>query len=147
MPDGHYEVELTQGYHAKVDLEDAEWAVSHLWHAMRVVRSGREWVYACRKPGIYLHREIAKRMGMSASALVDHRDGDTLNDRRYNLREADHSLNGLNTKRSTGVCFARQQGKFKAYIWSGGKFRHLGYFATEEEARAARSAAEEELGL
>lgn len=43
------------------------------------------------------------------------------------------------------VEFVKSRGKWRAYITIDGKRRHLGYFDTQQEARQARWAAEEEL--
>jgi hypothetical protein len=49
----------------------------------------------------YLHVEIHKRTGVpppsAAHIIVDHRDGDSFNCRRSNLRWATYSMNSMNT--------------------------------------------------
>lgn len=49
---------------------------------------------------VYLHIEIMKRTGIlppsPAHIITDHRDGDTMNCRRSNLRWATHSMNSRN---------------------------------------------------
>src|SRR5208282_1047840 len=74
----------------------------------------------------------------------DHIDGDGLNNRRYNLRSVTHSQNMHNARkpikpgsssRFKGVAF---QARLKRRPWQARiGDRHLGYFATEEEAGAA----------
>lgn len=79
---------------------------------------------------------------------VDHRNGNRLDNRIANLRDATRSQNcanmGLashNTSGFNGVSFYRQTGRWQAYIRHGGRRLHLGMFATAEDAAAAYDAA------
>jgi len=70
-------------------------------------------------------------------SMLDHTDGDSLNNRPANLREASHSANLANSKQRnrplpTGVYAKR--GRFQARINSNGCLRTLGIFDTPEEA-------------
>lgn len=75
---------------------------------------------------------------------IDHRNGDTSNNRWKNLRDASKSLNMRNRHRPNrnnklgiiGVC-ACAFGRFQARIKDGPKTRHIGYFATAEAAHRA----------
>lgn len=81
---------------------------------------------------------------------VDHKDRDRANNAWKNLREATRKQNAENkpavaannTSGTKGVSFHRRFQRWRAFIGHEGKARHLGYFDTEAEARAARSAAE-----
>lgn len=73
--------------------------------------------------------------------LIDHFDRNKSNNKWYNLREASHSQNTVNSKLRSdnksgrrGVCFDRGENKFKAQISHLGKIKTLGYFKTIEEA-------------
>ena len=77
---------------------------------------------------------------------VDHANGDTLDNRRDNLRLCTAAQNQMNSigqrrrlSRFKGVSPGRgtMTGKWKASICRDGKDRHLGYFTTEEEAGRA----------
>lgn len=80
-------------------------------------------------------------------SLVDHIDGNGLNNTRSNLREATRSQNQHNLKSVTGsssfkgVCAynikGQWTGKWKAYMTFSGKHISLGYFTSEEEAALA----------
>lgn len=83
---------------------------------------------------------------------VDHRDGDSLNDRQKNLREATYSQNSQN--RSThrkasalprGVSRNAGKSRFKAKVVFQKRDYNLGYFDTPEEAHAAYLAKRKEL--
>lgn len=84
------------------------------------------------------------------SDIVDHVDGDGLNNRFENLRAADKSTNGANarlSKRNTtgfkGVCFDKSRERFIASITFEGRQRFLGYYDTAEEAHASYMSAAE----
>ncbi|WBK39697.1 HNH endonuclease [Xanthomonas phage L522] len=81
---------------------------------------------------------------------LDHVDGDRTNNMLSNLRECSHAENLQNRGRHSnnrsgviGVCRFKPTGEWQAYICANGKQIHLGYFATIEEAAAARAAAKE----
>lgn len=76
--------------------------------------------------------------------LVDHKNHNTLDNRRSNLRLCTKQQNSWNTRserRSTsnykGVSWYKQIGKWKAQITKDGVKHSLGYFKTEEEAARA----------
>ena len=148
------QIPLTRGLFATVDDEDFESLSKHRWfavsgrglfYAVRTVRAGRS------KKTIRMHREL---LGMPPGLLVcDHRNGNSLDNRRENLRCATVSQNAQNTTSSHN----QKRGGFKGVRhrhgkWSAqytvpnpaggrGRIRHLGYFATAEEAARAYDAA------
>jgi len=89
-----------------------------------------------------MHREI---MGAPAGMLVDHRNRDTLDNRRENLRLATHSQNQFNkgktsrktTSRFIGVFFEKYSGRWVARTTVEGKRIWLGRFDNEIEAAKA----------
>lgn len=88
-----------------------------------------------------MHRVIfGKREGM----MIDHIDGNKLDNRRSNLRFATPAQNQFNRgvgKKNTsgfkGVSFHKASGKWVANIRYGGKKNYLGQFDTNELAAAA----------
>jgi len=93
-------------------------------------------------------------MGPAGDGLEwDHRDRDRLNNMRANLRRATPLIQGRNkslrSDNRSGVCgvtFHTPTRRWQAHIGvgSGGR-RHLGLYATIEQARTARLTAEREL--
>lgn len=85
---------------------------------------------------------------------VDHLNGIADDNRIANLRAVSHAINMRNARSANpnpehvvGVHKRRDCGKWVAKIGFEGKSRHLGYFSTFEEAKAARLKAQEELGF
>jgi hypothetical protein len=75
---------------------------------------------------------------------VDHQDGNRLNNRWSNLRQATPSENRMNkgmrsdnTSGRKGVCLDRRSKRWQAQVMLSKKRHHLGYFDTPEEAHAA----------
>lgn len=83
---------------------------------------------------------------------IDHIDGDRLNNRLDNLREATHAENGrnlrmraTNTSGVTGVYWSKRSKRWVAQIRDGGRQRYIGQFCDMDAAIAARRAAEKVL--
>lgn len=139
-------IPLTRGYSAVVDTADAD----------RVVAAG-PWCAAPNGRTVYAHRRVVRSNGIATTEgmhafltgvdRTDHVNGDGLDNRRSNLRRATHGQNMANkvryrnnTSGFKGVS-RRQNGRWFAQIQCQGNHRHLGYFATAEEAARAYDAA------
>lgn len=86
----------------------------------------------------------ALHYGFWPAELIDHINGDKSDNRIANLREATNSQNlmnrGANVNNKSGlkgVSWDRRKEKWQARISRQFKSRHLGYFATAEEAHSA----------
>jgi hypothetical protein len=103
-----------------------------------------------KREDFYLHREIAKLEGLLRDkALIDHVDGNKLNNRLSNLRVCDRRKNRCNSKLNSdntsgykGVGWLPDRGKWQARIKHQGKTINLGYFTRIEDAIQARQSAE-----
>ncbi len=151
MSDQYIKVPLTQGYESLVDVEDAERVLAHKWHASRSMRKdGTYRVYASRADRssgrrllVPMHRFV---IGAGPDDIVDHKNRDTLDNRRSNLRFATSSQNAINTVRPVGVSgyrgvyFHPQSGRWNAKIGVNGAFRSFGYFLDAESAARAYDA-------
>lgn len=119
-------------------------ARAHMWYLggdgyvhRRVAAHGQRCV------SIKMHREL---MGLERGdpRVVDHINGDTLDNRRSNLRVVTHAENLQNRQRLAanntsgvrGVSFHGASGKFRAYATVGGRHFHLGLFERLDEAEA-----------
>lgn len=117
---------------------------------------GRGYKRGCvLKDYLFAHRVAwAIHYGRWPVDQLDHINGDKSDNRISNLREVTNAQNAKNTKRHrdnksgrTGVFQLQHRNVWLAFIMSGGKRQHLGHFRTFEDACAARSAAERELGF
>jgi hypothetical protein len=151
-------VPLTQGYEAIIDVADVPLVEGFNWIAMVSKRADGSvrTVYAYRNDCsgtktrlVLLHRFL---MGEPMGLQIDHRDGEGLNCRRYNLREATCSQNGRNLKTSAnntsgikGVSWHKPSSKWTAHIMLGGKQKYLGLFGDITDAAVAYANASREL--
>lgn len=145
-------IPLTKGKRAVIDAADVRLVKGRAWQAMNAP-SSRTTYASTSSPdecGALLHRVV---MGFRPDdPEIDHIDGDGLNNRRSNLREATSGQNQANvpprpgcSSRFKGVHFFKRTGRFQAYISADGKRRALGYFTDEEDAARAYDAAAREL--
>lgn len=148
------QIALTQDYFALIDDDDYETVSLFNWCAVRCGNKGTHVYARTRFDGskIVMHRFILrKELADHPDAIVDHKNRNTLDNRRDNLRLTDSSGNNLNkdwnayalsrAKNAVGVCFDESTGKWKAYF----RRRHLGWFTTKEAALVARQKAVEEI--
>jgi len=128
-------IPLTLEQVAIVDLSDLPLVAGRSWQA-HPRRDGKGF-YAVNSAGERMHRVL---LGITDGRIVDHRDGDGLNNRRRNLRAGTQSQNCVNRLSTPGrhLRGARpKKGKWQAYIKLAGAQRSLGYYDTEVEAHAA----------
>jgi hypothetical protein len=145
-------IELTQGKFAIVDAEDAPALLAYSWQASKSDKTMTSYqtYYARRaergpdgKPRyVQMHRQI---MDAPEEMEVDHRDGDGLNNRRYNLRVCTHAQNGANQRipknNRSGFKGVYTQKDCSGWIAKIQK-TYLGlYLSAEEAARAYDTAA------
>lgn len=149
-------ISLTQGMRAEVNDADT-YLGEYKWHAVKI----RHSFYAAtsiRNKRFYMHHII---MGLPLKGfVVDHVDGNGLNNRRENLRFVSNRENiSNNYKRRTGKTFSRFAGvtrkKCRRFKWKkdgcehwtacisiNRKTKFLGVFRSENEAaKAYRNAA------
>ncbi len=133
---------------AQVDDEDYERLAAHKWYAHVNYKAGQKRVYARRKEfengemvrRIYMHREI-----LGCILDVDHRDTDSLNNQKCNLRPTTKSQNNANSRKRVarcssihkGVCWDKQHSKWMCRISIAGIQRYVGIFKDECDAALA----------
>jgi hypothetical protein len=137
-------VQLTKGLTALVDAADAHLVDDRNWYA-QIIGSRAYAVTGDYERGrrlLYMHRVI---LGADAGPTVDHKYGNSLDNRRLNLRAATYSENSCNrglpennTSGFKGVCFVKRTGKWLSCITKNGETNYLG--ANHESAESAHAA-------
>jgi hypothetical protein len=144
-------IPLTRGYFAIVDDEDYDSLIHINWQVL-IDKGCPHLKYASAvfpRPGKPRQRRYAMHryiLGITDSRLVDHINGDGLDNRRANLRIADNSQNTVNSRRkrisSTGYPGVSVEGKrFRAKMTFRGQFISIGWFDSAAEAHNAFRAA------
>lgn len=160
-------IPLTQGYFAIVDPANYPRLSRYNWRLCRT--RGKNTLYAERSirlsngkySRILMHRQIFENMLLASSTqkhelrtknyhrflseryVIDHINGNGLDNRRANLRLATVAQNAWNSKRRNsrsgykGVWFAADKGMWRAAIVYHGKRIHLGYFKDKIAAAKA----------
>lgn len=134
------QIPLTQGKVTIVDEADYNWLMQWKWcfgdrYAIRT-----PCVDGVRGSTIRMHRII---MQTPNNMDTDHINGDTLDNRRCNLRVVTHHQNSMNQKsvggssKFKGVSWHKTANKWIAYITINGEMKHLGYFHKEADAAHA----------
>lgn len=130
---------LTRGRVAIVDAEDYEMLSQFNW----CVNGGYAYNTACGP----MHRFL---LAPPSGAMVDHMNGDKLDNRRSNLRICSNSQNQANRQVFRGVSPFKgvvwqkrknNTGAWKAQLVVRGEIKYLGVFDTDVEAAAAYNAA------
>jgi hypothetical protein len=93
---------------------------------------------------VAVHRLMARTfLGWKKGDLIDHVNGDPLDNRLTNLRLCNHQQNSSNKKKYKGssvykgVCFLKSRNKWMASICSNYKRKTIGLYDTEIEAAQA----------
>ena len=124
-------INLTKGFSTQVDDELYDFLNQWNWH----YNDG----YAERKEKgqhIRMHKIILK-----TKKMVDHKNGNPLDNRKENLRITNHSTNAMNMRKHTGKSVYKgvsKEGKFwRTQIWYQGKRVFSTLFKTERQAGMA----------
>lgn len=137
-------VPLTMGYEAVIDASDAPVVGSKNWSALKC----KGGVYAVSKykllgkwRTVFLHRLV---FVLDSEFDGDHKNGDSLDCRLSNLRQATRSQNNNNSRRPSnnksgfkGVSLDKRTRRWRSEIKVNRKTTYLGSYPTPEEAHAA----------
>jgi hypothetical protein len=147
---------LNRGFVAIIDKEDIELVSQFNWNAVLVRNVLYAYTAASARKPLAMHRLILRP---ARGVIVDHANGNGLDNRRCNLRIANHSQNAANKRKpQVGRATSTYKGvhwesagsrkrRWRAMIRVNGRRIHLGSFATEVEAAIAYdNAAKEHFG-
>lgn len=133
-------IDLTKDKKAVVDDSDFAELSKHKWHAIKSRNTfyARRTDYANGKKAIYMHIVV---LGNKDGFMVDHRNGNGLDNRRPNLRFATNSQSAVNQKTRNdntsgcrGVHWHKGSGKWQARIRVNQKYQTLGTFLRIDDA-------------
>ena len=144
------ELQLTRGYVALVDDDDFEWLNSYKWYA-KIYKNNN--IYAART--LYLGIENNKKKYhtqrihhvildiIDYKIIIDHKNGNSLDNRKENLRiatkqqnMANSKINKNNTKGYKGISLYKN-GRWRAKIYIFKKVKYLGFYENAIEAAQA----------
>lgn len=136
-------IPLSNGQKTKVDDRDYDFLTQWKWRVYGSGYVGRN----SRQGVIYMHRVLA---GGISGKDVDHKNGDKLDNQKWNLRLVTKSENQrgfrLRNKETVsgvrGVHWFPRTKKWTARIKAGDKHYNLGYFTELDDAIKARQEAE-----
>lgn len=140
---------IKSGLHVAIIDDEDEILAGLNWIARESKKSNTIYVYrrADARGGNHLHKMVLERMlghSLEEGELVDHIDGNGLNNQRHNLRRANSKNNAANRKKRKGttskykgVSFHKKDMKYHARIMLNGVNYYLGRYDTEEEAYEA----------
>lgn len=129
-------IPLGHGQFAIVDDEDYEKVCRYKWHTMSGSKNPN--CYAVTK--VRMHRLV---IDAPMGYMVDHINGDTLDNRKANLRLCTNSQNQQNTgsrggsSKYKGVSLLKNRGKWMATFQFDGKKYYCGMWDSEEDAARA----------
>lgn len=139
------EISLSKGCVSLVDDEDYGRVSAYTWSTSTTVQKRNYAHSLINGKFIKLHRFILDAV---PSTFVDHINGDTLDNRRQNLRLCTKTENNRNCVRKRtsesgykGVHLSKRDGRWAAKTCVNRVRKHIGYFKTVEDAARAYDAA------
>lgn len=136
-------IALTQNKRTIIDNKDFKKVSKYKWcyKISKILKDGREYGVAVhgfwnskrqQNKIIKLHRFI---LGLTdPKIIVDHINGNTLDNRKSNLRIVDGTLNNMNRRGVKGCQWDRRTGQWRAELGFYGKRIWLGRFNRKEDA-------------
>lgn len=134
-------IKLTKGQFALVDYEDYDWITQWKWYALNpaagIYYAYRRKIINKKVYDIAMHKTIMR----CSSNLVDHINGNSLDNRKENLRICTKQQNNMNrpgdkntSSKYKGVSWNKLMKKWTAQITINGKSQTLGSYAKEKDA-------------
>lgn len=144
------ELTLSQGQTSLIDdcdieLADLKWSAK--WDGKQSFYAVRNTLHITGRKQTYQHRAIMERIlnrQLSSNEYVDHKNHNTLDNRRENLRltvggqnRANSTTSKNNTSGYKGVTWSKKDNRWKAQIKVNYKNKNLGSYLTAEDAAIA----------
>jgi hypothetical protein len=147
-------IELTRGYKAKIDPEDLSKVSGFKWNSHEA-RHKSEKLRTTYAKVIFCKRSLPMAnviLGVPVGTIVDHINGDGLDNRKNNLRPVTSQQNSFNRKTPShntsgykGVVWEADRQKWKARIKINNKYQYLGRYKKKSDAAKAYAEASERL--
>lgn len=139
------EIKISQGKTVLVDDWDYEWLSQYKWYLGKSKRKSGDdlyyaWTHQYNGHVTSMHRILTNAQ---PGQIVDHRNGNGLDNQRLNLRTCTKAQNARNIKarwgrsQYKGVYWHKHRKKWAVEINIGGQRKSLGYYA--DEIAAARA--------
>lgn len=143
---GSWIIPLTQGRDTLVDEEDVEFLGKFNWY-WSASKTNTGYAVLKIKNNLGMHRALTE---CPDGYMVDHINGNSLDNRKLNLRIVTNRENGQNQKihrsgKLVGCSYHKTRKKWEAKIRVDETRKSLGYFKTEHEAHQAYMKAYNEL--
>jgi hypothetical protein len=126
------EILLTQNHVVIIDNDDYEKIKKYKWRLHRAMSNLKYAIATINNKPILMHRFL---LGLDPKLHTDHINGNSLDNRKKNLRICTHAENMRNRKKSKnntsgfkGVWWAKDKKRWKAEIYKNGKKIHLGSY-------------------
>lgn len=149
-------IKLTRGFETKVDNNDFDYLSKFTWHAL-VTRKGKVYAKTTLYLGNYKQKDMLmhRMIMLFPSGEIDHINGDSLDNRKENMRVGSHLQNLMNRPKShsnrtgyKGVIKKNDKWGKSSYMARIGvdlKSINLGYYKTAIEAAIAYNKAAQEI--
>jgi len=142
-------IELTQGKYALVDDDLYEELSRYKWYYKLGYAARNDYIAPYTQITVRMHRFV---INAPKGIMVDHINGNMLDNRKINLRLCNSSENQANSclrvdnkSGYKGVCYHKRINKWQSYINNKRKRIHIGYFETDREAGIAYNKKAKEL--
>lgn len=134
-------IQLTQGKVAIIDDEDYEKVCTKKWYAHK--RTGKYYAESGGINGRYMLHIFV--MGLENGVLLDHKDGDSLNNQKENLRVCTRQQNSYNKKPYStapiagikGISLNKKSKRWRAQIQKDKKKIYIGVYSNYLDAAKA----------
>ena len=133
-------IALPSGQEVLLDKEDCERLKGFRYY---LHKKGYAYRFDVNRKAVYLHHDV---IGKQEGKVVDHINGNKLDNRKFNLRHITNRQNILKAQKARargsssdfkGVCWNKEAKAWSVNVTSDGKQHHIGFFRDEKVAAYA----------